>query len=125
MRIHAAIVLLCAVSCLAQEKPAHQAELIFPPETWHNHSSSVVELSNGDLLVCWFHGSGERQADDVEVLGARWSRRKRAWSKPFPMADTPFFPDPNPTMFVDKQNRLWLFWAVILANEWHTALMKY
>jgi hypothetical protein len=26
-------------------------------ETWHNHSSSIVELPNGDLLVCWFHGA--------------------------------------------------------------------
>jgi hypothetical protein len=75
------------------EKPFHTAELIFPLEHWHNHSSSVVELPNGDLIVCWFHGSGERQADDVEVLSARWSKRRNAWSKPFRLADTPLFPD--------------------------------
>src|SRR5439155_17864073 len=27
--------------------------------------------------------------------------------------------------FVDSRERLWLLWPVILANEWHTALMKY
>jgi len=43
--------------------PGISGELIFPLEKWHNHSSSVVELPNGDLLVCWFHGSGERTAD--------------------------------------------------------------
>jgi predicted neuraminidase len=106
-------------------KPAHTSELIFPLQHWHNHSSSVVELTNGDLLVCWFHGSGERQADDVVVMGARWSKRRNAWSQPFLMADTPLFPDTNPTMFIDAKGRLWLFFAVILANEWHTALMKY
>jgi predicted neuraminidase len=28
-------------------------------------------------------------------------------------------------LYVDSQQRLWLFWPTILANEWHTALMKY
>ena len=41
------------------------------------------------------------------------------------MADTIGYPDTNATMFLDPQNRLWLLWPTILANEWHTALMKY
>ena len=43
-------------------QPFYDGELIFPPEKWHNHSSSIVELPNGDLLACWFHGpaSGRR-----------------------------------------------------------------
>ena len=41
------------------------------------------------------------------------------------MADTPGYPDTNPSMFIDPQHRLWLFWPTILANEWETALMKY
>ena len=28
-------------------------------------------------------------------------------------------------MFLDPKKRLWLMWPTILANEWHTALMKY
>jgi hypothetical protein len=28
-------------------------------------------------------------------------------------------------MFIDPKKRLWLLWPTILANEWHTALMKY
>ena len=28
-------------------------------------------------------------------------------------------------MFIDPRKRLWLLWPTILANEWHTALMKY
>jgi predicted neuraminidase len=121
-----AILLACTAAALAQpaSKP-YEAELIFPLEHWHNHSSSIVELSNGDLLVCWFHGSGERQADDVRILAARWSKRKKAWSQPFDLADTPFFPDTNPTLFIDNKSRLWLFWPAIIANQWETALMKY
>ncbi len=107
------------------ETPFLKAELIFPLEHWHNHASCIVETPEGDLLVCWFHGSGERQADDVQVLGARRRRGSATWSKPFPMADTPGYPDTNPAMFIDPQHRLWLFWPTILANEWETALMKY
>src|SRR5688572_32004362 len=105
--------------------PFHQAELIFPLEHWHNHGSCIVETPNGDLLVCWFHGSGERQADDVKILGSRKLKSTGKWTEPFEMADTPGFPDTNCTMFVDSKQRLWLFWPVILANEWETALMKY
>src|SRR5262249_31705740 len=44
-----------------------ESELIFPLEHWHNHASCIVEAADGDLLVCWFHGSGERTADDVKI----------------------------------------------------------
>lgn len=103
--------------------PEMQSELIFPLDTLHNHASCVVEAPGGDLLACWYRGSGERTADDVKVLGARWSRKSGSWSAPFEMADTPGFPDCNPCMRVDRQQRLWLFWPVILANQWHTALL--
>lgn len=105
--------------------PFIESEMIFPLEYWHNHASCIVECPNGDLLVCWFHGSGERQADDVKVEGARLKRGSKVWSQRFTMADTPGYPDTNCTMFIDPQGRLWLMWPTILANEWHTALMKY
>ena len=105
--------------------PEFQSEAIFPLEHWHNHSSSIVELPNGDLFVAWFHGSGERQADDVVINAARWIKAKRAWTKPFLLADTPGFPDTNCVVYLDSRQRLWLFWPAILANTWESALMKY
>ncbi len=125
----AALCLTAGVALIAQAPaggaPFLTAELIFPVEHWHNHSSSIVETPGGDLLVCWFHGSGERQADDVVVQGARLKKGSRQWSERFLMADTPGYPDTNATLLIDPQQRLWLFWPTILANEWHTALMKY
>jgi predicted neuraminidase len=109
----------------AVTKPFLRSELIFPLENWHNHASCIVEAPNGDLLVCWFHGSGERTADDVKIEGARKRKGSQVWSRRFTMADTPGYPDTNCTMFVDPSNRLWLLWPTIMANEWHTALMKY
>ena len=107
------------------ERPFLSAELIFPLEHWHNHASMVVELPGGDLFVCWFHGSGERTADDVVIRGARLRKGSKTWSAPFQLADTPGYPDTNGTIFLDPKKRLWLMWPTILANEWHTALMKY
>jgi predicted neuraminidase len=107
------------------EKPFCQAELVFPLEHWHNHGSCVVEAPNGDLLVCWFHGSGERTADDVKVEGARLPKGAREWSERFTLADTPGYPDTNCCLFIDPRERLWLLWPTILANKWESALMKY
>ena len=107
------------------DQPFLEAELLFPLERWHNHGSCLVECPNGDLLVCWYHGSGERAADDVVVLGARKRKTARTWSAPFVLADTPGYPDTNPAMFVDPQRRLWLIWPTILDNRWESALLKY
>ncbi len=85
----------------------------------------MVVCPNGDLMVCWFHGSGERQADDVVILGARKVAATGKWTPPFLMADTPGFPDTNCTMVIDPQGRLWLMWPTIQANTWESALMKY
>lgn len=119
------LLLIVWAAPVVAEKPFHRAELLFPLEHWHNHSSVIVELPNGDLFVCWFHGSGERQADDVKIEGARFQRKANKWSERYLLADTPGYPDTNCTMFIDPRGRLWLIYPTILANEWHTALLKY
>ncbi len=106
-------------------EPMHTSELIFPLESWHNHGSCIVECPNGDLLVCWFHGSGERKSDDVLIRGARWVKKTGQWTEPFLMADAPGFPDTNCCMIIDPQEKLWLLWPTIQANTWESALMKY
>ena len=73
----------------------------------------------------WFQGSGERWADDVQIMGARLKSGEQIWSSPFVMADYPGFPDINPVVFVDPTNRLWLIWYTVLANQWETAILKY
>jgi len=123
----ASLIVLATTAGSATASPAapfHRSELIFAPESWHVHASCVVELPNGDLLACWFHGSGERTADDVKVEGARRPRGSPAWGPRFVLADTPGLPDCNPAMFLDPQGRLWLVWVAILSNQWESALLK-
>jgi predicted neuraminidase len=121
----AVLAAIVALTIAPAAEPQYSGELIFPLESWHNHSSSIVELPTSDLLVCWFHGSGERTADDVLISGARWDRSRRGWSRPFTMADAPGFPETNPVLFIDRRERLFFFWPLIIAHRWETALMKY
>ena len=100
-------------------------EAIFPAITQHTHGASIVELPNGDLLTAWFQGSGERWADDVAIMGARLIKGSTSWTKPFVLADVEGFPDVNPCLFLDSQQRLWLSWYTVMANLWESSLPKY
>jgi len=108
----------------ADTKPQFSSELIFPLDDQHNHASGVVECSNGDLLVSWYRGSGERKSDDVAVYGARRRAGQAGWSEPFVMADTPGFPDCNTCMMIDRHGRLHLFWPLVIANSWESCITK-
>lgn len=107
-----------------QAVPFYESAFVFAEQPQHVHSSSLVELPGGDLLVCWFQGSGERTADDVKIMGARLKKGNKTWSKPFLMADTPGFPDCNPVMFLDTKKRLHLVWVAVVANRWESSLLK-
>lgn len=97
---------------------------IFPLDKEHNHASAIVELPNGDLMVCWYRGSGERTADDVRIMAARKKKGAAKWSEPFVLEDVPGFPDTNPVIWVDSKQRLWFFWQTIVANQWETAVTQ-
>lgn len=122
--------LLLCFGCHTPEKPgnaalSYQEAIIFPLQYEHVHGPGIVELPNGDLLSAWFQGSGERWADDVRIVGSRLAKGDTVWSEPFLMADTPGFPDINPMMFMDMQNRLWLMWYPVVANQWETSIPMY
>ena len=110
---------------LPAQKKKFDSTFIFPFQEKHVHSSSIIELPNGDMMACWFEGSGERNANDVQVKGARLRNGNTKWSQSFLMADTPGQPDCNPVLFVDSSNKLWLYWIVVQANQWETSVLKY
>ena len=126
MRGFTLAVLLASISAtFAAEKPFLESELIFPLETWHNHSSSLVELPNQDLLVCWYHGSGERTADDVRIDAARLVKGSSTWNKPFTIADTPGISRYQSGDVSGSRSTPVAAVAGHYRNEWETALMKY
>jgi len=105
--------------------PIVKSMLIFPPQHLHTHGSTMVNLPNGDLLAAWFEGSGERQADDVKIMGARLKKGKASWSKPFVMADTYNIPDCNPVLFLNHKGKLFLVWIAVQANRWEYSILRY
>lgn len=112
------------LSCLGFSQYKEDRLLIFPAQSKHVHSSSLIELPNGDLLACWFKGSGERWANDVLIEGARLTKGEAKWSQPFIMADTPDQPDCNPVLFLNKNGKLFLVWIVVQANQWENSILK-
>lgn len=107
------------------QTPSYTGELVFPLHDKHNHAPGVVECPNGDLLVSWYRGSGERTADDVAVFGSRLSKGAKQWSEPYLLADLPGFPDCNTALFIDRESRLWLFYPTIIANSWESCLTNF
>jgi predicted neuraminidase len=103
-----------------------ESTFVFPKQRKeHVHASSIVELPDGALLAAWFQGSGECEADDVRIMGARKPAGMAEWGEPFLLADTPGHPDCNPVLWIDDEERLWLFWSAILSNDWGSSLVKY
>lgn len=99
------------------------SSLVFPLQTQHVHGSSIVQLPDGDLLMAWFQGSGERNADDVRIMGARLDKGRKQWSLPFELADTPHLPDCNPVLFM-VGDKLFLVWIAVQANKWEHSILR-
>ena len=78
------------------------------------HASSIAEVAPGELMVCFFAGSGEGQKD-VCIWTA--TKKKGRWTKPFIIADgkmndTLRHPCWNPVLFQSKEGKLFLFYKV-------------
>lgn len=116
---------IAALTPLLAADPFYQAELIFPLNDQHNHAPGIAEIADGELIVTWYRGSGERRADDVAVYGARLKPGADQWTKPFLVVDTPGFPDCNTALHADEAGGLWLFWPVIIANTWESCLTHF
>ncbi|MCB9206363.1 MAG: exo-alpha-sialidase [Ignavibacteriales bacterium] len=125
MKLFKFIFIYISYSFILFSQESYQSKLIFPLQSQHVHGSSIVELPNGDLLACWFQGSGERSANDVAIKGSRLKKGDKNWSEIFTMADTPNQPDCNPVLFLNKDNKLFLVWIVVQANKWETSILKF
>jgi predicted neuraminidase len=107
------------------DPPSFETAAIFPMNSKHNHASCVVQTKEGNLLAAWYAGSGERKSDDVVIEGAWLDPRGTHWGQKFLMADTPGYPDCNPSIFAPPDGSLWLFWPTILDHRWEGALLKF
>ena len=71
------------------------------------HASTLIRLSNGDILSAWFAGSWEK-GPDVAIWMSR--RTKDGWQKPWIVADTRGIALWNPVLFQRQDGRIFLFY---------------
>lgn len=71
------------------------------------HASTLIRLSNGDILSAWFAGSWEK-GPDVAIWMSR--RTKDGWQRPWIIADTRGIALWNPVLFQRQDGRIFLFY---------------
>ena len=96
------------------EEPLYRARSIFQPGEYGSqcHSSTIIELANGDLLAAWWSGSYEG-ATDVVIKAARLPLGADSWERAKIVADIPGRFEGNPVLFSILNGRIWLFFVVI------------
>ena len=83
----------------------------------YKHPAAITELDNGDLYLAYYGGSGE-YAPDTAVYAGRLKKGRKKWSKPEPIADTPFHSDGNPVVWQAPDGLVWLFHVVRYGDTW-------
>lgn len=80
----------------------------------YNHTASIVELPNGDLLVAWGAGTHEL-APDTRIVVSRLPGD--SWSAPIVLTDKPDFADANCVLFVDDAGVVHLYYVEMFGDS--------
>lgn len=110
---------VAALASTEGEKPIFKVEPVFSFDESRpaNHSSTIAQMPNGDLLVTWFGGSSEGKPD-VALWSARKPAGADAWNKPAPIVDEPQVPEGNSVLFTDSKGTVWLFFVRKYDPKW-------
>ena len=85
------------------------------------HASTVLKLSNGDILVAWFGGSKEG-AEDVAIWYTR--RTEDGWDYPKKLSHEAGLPHWNPVLFMGENGQIILYYKVgHRISQWYTCFM--
>jgi len=119
------ILIFIPISAYSREGPFYNGEMIFDKVANFPscHASFIIELPNRDLFVVWYAGTRE-SAKDVAVLGSRLIYGKSDWTEPEIIADTPDYSEGNPVLFIDRYNRLLLYYMTMYGKGWTTCKIK-
>jgi hypothetical protein len=126
---------------LLSAQPLYRERMVFDPTDHrhgHVHASSIVQLADGEMLAVWYENGPDLpdqyysldadKSDNVRIGGARMPADASSWNKPFVMADTYGISDNNPTLLVDREGRLWLFYPTLIGvpqATWGSGLLQY
>ena len=128
------VLFLLAHAIRASAQTDYEQNLITAPgQCPVNHGSSIAELSDHNLLCCWYGGSDEC-APDVKIYSSRYDPGTKTWSAPVVVAAhneraegrwmrTKTFG--NCALFLDDENVVWLFYAALPFGGWSSARVDY
>ncbi len=86
-------------------------EFVFPPLGDHSsHASSMVELPDGSLFAVWY--APPKWSPKSLIWGSRKPAGSDRWSKPSTIHCDPEYCDKNPVLYLGRNNKLFLFWAI-------------
>jgi predicted neuraminidase len=101
--------------------PGIRIERVFGPELKetgpYKHPAAVEELSNGDLYIVWYGGTGE-YAVTTSVWGTRLRKGETRWSEPQAIARDPLRSVGNAVIWQADDGAVWLFYVVRHGKTW-------
>lgn len=77
------------------------------------HAPALLELSNGDLLCCWFAGTYEGSAD-IHIVCSRLPFGAPAWLPPLDISSDPMRSEQNPSLFYGPDHAVWAMYTAQL-----------
>ncbi len=100
--------------------PFFSAELIPTAGDAYSHTSSIMALPDGALLVAW--GSGSRElGSDTRIVMARRGTGAAEWDSPVVVADKAEFADANCVLYQDDLGRLRLLHSEMFGEQFCTS----
>lgn len=74
------------------------------------HAPTMVELEDGSLLLAWFAGSFEGDAD-INIICSKLEKGSDHWSEPVVVSNDPTRSDQNPSLFLSPEGEVWAMYT--------------
>lgn len=74
------------------------------------HGPTMLELPNGDLLIAWFAGTFEGDAD-INIIVSRLPKGASKWEEPQLISNDPTRSDQNPSLFLSPEGEVWAMYT--------------
>lgn len=102
------------VNYIESERAFYRSSSIFQPGEFGKecHSSTIVELANGDIVAAWWCGSYEG-ANDVVIKASRFRQGENSWETAKTVADITDRFEGNPVLFSFPDGIVRLFFVTV------------
>ena len=120
--MYALLLLISIIGAVGSNPTDVVTERIFGPEIpgKYKHPAAIAELDNGDLMLVYYGGSGEYQADSAVYI-ARKARGSTKWSRQTVVMPRPKWPEGNAVIWQAPDGVVWLWNVVRPGATWSSS----